>query len=469
MGGLLDDLALLGGTATTRVLSGASWAARLLTIMTDYTNGTALPGPVTNFPTAVTGWQGSQAIWQPIKSVCNNTLIQMANADTPLASVNLTYAMALLISQMRSSADSVKASVPSAGAFAAVGSPTGTPQIVTSLKNPKGYTLEYIFPETLTFACSSDSQGSATAGNEGVSVSGQAKASSIFAYGWPAGSGVKTTLRAVDGSKSNSAGNVLQNSDFFTTTTANLPDNWTARVGVVGTDIFTDTANSYTTGGGSLKFLGTGSALLDAVTQDFSTTPATGVGAGGTSYAILPNTVYHVNGWVKCSATPAAGVLEIALTDGSAYPSVVQNNDQSVACSFTKSLTAVSTTYVPFNGSFQTPAVLPTTTPPLRLRVRLSTAIDSGKAAFIGRLSMTPASQLYGPQGPFVSIHSGKVAMIDGISPDSWTVAMTNTWGVFQREFLRLFGMTNLNLPGQSIGMILPSSNSPTIPDSLVA
>jgi hypothetical protein len=81
---------------------------------------------------------------------------------------------------------------------------------------------------------------------------------------------------------------------------------------------------------------------------------------------------------------------------------------------------------------------------------------------WIGRLSMAEATQLYPPQGPFVSVHSGNIRLIAGTTPDLWTVAMTNTFGVVQREMLRYF-----NLPG--LGMILPSNVSPTISDSVVA
>jgi hypothetical protein len=375
-----------------------------------------------------------------------------------LTAIDTASALRTLIAQMNTAAASVNASVPAAGAQTAVGAPNGNPVVVLSFKNGQGLTGQYLFGEVLTLTCSGDSQaGGATLGNEPLSVKGQPAVSDVFSQLWPGGNGQSLTLNAVDGSKSNSTGNVLQNSDFAVASVPNIPDNWTLQVGVAGTDVFASAGNAYTPGGGSLQFTGTGSALLDAVTQAFNTAPSVAVGVGGTPYALKPDTVYHVNGWVKCSATPTAGVLELALTDGSAYPGAVMNDDAGTANLFTKSLTAVSTTYVNFNGVFRTPAVLPATAP-YRLRVRLSTAIDSGKSAFVGRLSLCEAKQLYAG-GPFASVHSGNAKLISG---DSWTVAVTNTFGAVQKWMERIFGMRNL-------GLQIPASGSPTVADSVVA
>lgn len=461
-GGQLDLLALMGGAATARVLAGASWATRENTLYTNYSAAPTSPATIDGLDAGVASWRSANNAFLSgfLSGKASQTVQDMVNADVALRSKTLAVALQTLVSQMKSGAQSVQASVPAVGAQTAVGTPVGNPVLVFSVKRGDGLTLEYALPETLTFTTSRDSQGGGAAGNETLSVNGQA-AADPFAYNWPAGSGINgVSLQLVDGSKYLGAtGNLLNNSDFTTFTTANLPDNWTALVGAAGTDIFNGgSGNAYTPGGagGSLQFTGTGAALLVSVAQPFAATPGTGAGTGGTSATLLPDTVYHLNGWLKCSATPTAGVAEFALVDGS---NAVINDDQAVANSFTKSLTAVSTTYVNFNGAFRTPAVLPST---VKLRVRLSTAIDSGKSCYFARLALTQATQLYAPQGPFVAGFSGANKTYLN---DTWTAAVTNTFGIMQREFLRNFKMPSI-VAG---GLILPSSGSPTILDSYVA
>jgi hypothetical protein len=466
----LDDVnAWRGGQATTRTLAGANLPARVKNEQADFAAGASplqqiLDGVYQDLAGAQGGVGGYftssqtrlvnllKAMWSVDQGFSSNAPLAV------LTAVDQATALKTLISQMQGAAASVNASVPGAGTQTAGPQANGNPVVVLSFKNGQGLTLQYVFPEVLSVTCSGDSQaGGATLGNEPLSVKGQPAVSDVFSQLWPGGSGVNLTLGAVDGSKSSSTGNVLQNSDFAVASTPNIPDNWTLQVGVAGTDVFVSAGNAYTPGGGSLQLTGTGAALLDAVTQAFNTAPSVAVGVGGTSYALKPDTVYHVNGWVKCSATPTAGVLELALTDGSAYPGAVMNDDAGTANLFTKSLTAVSTTYVSFNGVFRTPAVLPAATP-YRLRVRLSTAIDSGKSAFLARLSACEAKQLY-PGGPFASVHSGNAKLIAG---DSWNLAVTNTFGAVQKWMERVFGMRNL-------GLQIPSSATPTVADTVVA
>lgn len=480
-GRLADLSALRGGAATSNVLSGASFPTTFGTVETDYTQGTALLQVSDGLYGTLAAWQSSQTqTFQALQTLAQNTLRAMvavdagagglgmsanAPATTLINACTLAYALQTLVTQMTLASASVNASAPAFGAQTAQGSPTGTAIIVGSVKDGRGLTLQYPYAETLTFTCTADSvTGGAAAGNETLAVTGQGLVTDFFSPLWPGGSGVSTSLQAVDGSKNNSAGNKLQNSDFFTNTTANVPDNWTLQIGAASTDVFVDTANSYRTGGGALKFTGTGSNLLDCVTQSFNTTPTTTVGAGGTSYALLPDTVYHGNAWIKCSAVPTAGVLQIRLVDGAAGVGTVFADDQSTSNSKNFDLTSgglnVGTAYQNVNFAFRTPAVLPATTP-YRLEVRLSTAIDSGKSVFVADLSFTPATQLYAG-GPFVSVHSGKTNLVGGLAPDTWTAAVTNTAGTIQSWAARLLNVV-------ALGVVLPNSGSPSVADSLVA
>jgi hypothetical protein len=477
-GRLADLQALRGsGVAGPQVGTGAGWPSLWSTVEADYANGTALRQVVEGAYSDLSSWQGQQqAIFNAFQTRAKNTLKAMYNVDqgmSALASLaQLTqnptdsFVMAALIAQMKAASASVQGSTPALGAQTAVGSPAGNPQIVGSVKDARGNTLQYCYPETLSFVCSRDAQtGGATAGNETLTVQGQPTISGPFDPLWPGGSNVNGTLALVDGSKNNpTTGNVFQNSDFAVATTVNVPDNWTIQVGAAGVDVFTDAGNAYTPGGGALKFLGTGAALLDAVTQSFNTTPATGVGAGGTSYKLLPDTQYIANFWVKTTSVPTAGVLEMALIDGSAYPGAVVADEQGVNNLKTYNLTAgglnIGNTYTPLNFTFRTPTTL-TGTAPYRLRLRLSTAIDSGKAVWVGRLGGAVANPLYAG-GPSFQAFSGSAPAIAGLAPDAWTMALTMTFGVIQSWFERVWGM-------RGMGLVLPFSGSPTVADSLVA
>lgn len=452
VGGILGDInAIRGGAVTANVASGAAMTTRVANMLTYWAGTTDNRQVIDGIFAALSGFQSSQSgFLTTLQADCQNTVIKMADQDVALASKTITAALSLLITQMTTAAASVNASVSAAGAMTAVGSPNGTPAIVASMVDAKGVALQYPFPETLTFTVTSDSQGGATLSQEPFRVDGQASVSDTLSNLWPGGSGVTgVNLPTVDASQSNAGGNALQNSDFETVTNANIPDNWVKAVGTIGADILVSGSVAYT-GSKSLEFAGDG-ATLSEVRQQFNTAASTSLGAGGTPYQLKPLTVYHYNFWIKMSATPAAGVLVIDLYDGSA----VINDAAGTPNSKSQSLTGISTTFVKVSGAFRTPAVLSASQ---FLRLRLSTAIDAGKNLFIDRLGFTPAQQLY-QGGPFVAAFSGATKLITG---DAWTVAITNTYGGFQKLFERLFGM-------RALGLVIPNSGSPTVSDSLIA
>lgn len=454
-----DAAAYVGNTANARVLSGATLVNAVATLEADYAAGTADYATIEGIQQALTSQQGNQNGWLTYLAspgsasggLAQRTVISMVNADSPQLSKDLKTALQVLVQQMTGVA-SINASSVAVGAQTAVGTPNGNPVLVGSTKRGDGLVCQTIFPETLTFLVTKDSQGGATLNQESLSVVGAA-ALDPKSYLWPGGSGVSATMSLVDAQQNNAGGNLLQNSDFTSFSTANVPDNWTLVVGAAGTDVFNGgSANAYSaTGGGSLQFTGTGSALLDAVTQQFATTPSSSVGGGGTAAKLTPNTQYALNLWLKTSATPAAGVAEFALIDGGGN---VVNDSQSVANSATKSLTAVSTSFVNVNAVFRTPALLPST---VKLRIRLSTAIDSGKSVYFARVALTPMGQLYAG-GPSFAGFSANTKVLVG---DSWTSAVTNTYGLFAQYLERAFGM-------RALGVQLPYAGSPTISDSLI-
>jgi hypothetical protein len=478
--------ALRGGPASTRVLAGGNMASRVIgTISPDYAAGTPLPQVMDGILTALSSFQGSLgSLLTDFQTRARNTLLAMyaldqqaGNPNAPLAQLTagftLAQALQTLVSQMKAAAATVQAATVTAGALTAVGTPVGNPTAVVSLKNGQGAALQLCFPETLRVVVTSDAQsGGATLGNEPYSVAGQAAVADALSHLWPGGSGVNTSGNLVDGSKDNSAGNMLQNSSFLTFSTANYPDNWLVGSGAAGTQILNGTtAVTYLPGNGSLQFVGNATAA--GVAQAFGVTPSTAAGVGGTPAVLKPDTVYHYSVPYKLSlASPAAGVLEAALTDGSAWPGAVLADDAAVNNLKTQALTAIAdTNWHVLSGDFRTPAVLPTTTPVARLRVQLSTALSVGTSVYLAQPVFTapagPSDGALYAGGPFLTLHRGPNRVIAGLTPDSWTLAVGNSYstsggGLLQQYFERIFGLRNLKLQ-------LGASGSPTLADTLIA
>lgn len=400
---------------------------------------------------ALGSWQTAQnSFLQQIQQLMQQTLTYMANADTPLPSpTSISAAMALLISQMTGVA-SVNASVPSAGAQTAVGSPNGNPTVVTSIKDNNGLALQYLFPETLNIRCTGDSEaGTGTLGQEPMQVVGAAPVGNTLSFNWPGGSGTNQRLNCISATTNfpNQGGNALFNSDFETFTTPNVPDNWPIGVGTAGTTVFSS-STAYQ-GVKSLEFLGTGGAVLCNVSQQFGQT------TGGTSFVLRPNTQYAFKYALQVPVAPAAGVIQVDLADTAVGGSIIADN-QSVANSQATTLSGLSgATWTLKSGVFRTPSVLPANQ---FIRIHLTTAIDSGKAVLIDSFALAPMTQLY-TGGPWQAIFSNSNTLITN---DQWSVAIGNTWGLFQKLFEKCYSMRQL-------GMVIPFSGSPSINDNLIA
>lgn len=478
MGRLLDVDALRGSAiVTARVLSTANLPTLVLgTSLPDYANGTAIPQIIASAQADLAAYQQTMGSYLlNLQTYCQNTLQAMYGIDqlaisskapaSAFASISLSVAMQVLIAQMNTAAASLQQATVSAGAQTAAGTPNGNPVIVVSLKNGNGLTLQLPFPETLTFICTQDSQSGATLGNEQITITGQATLSDPFSWLYPMGSGIQVNYNAVSGTDNNANGNMLVNGDFFVYSTANYPDNWVIKVGTAGVQ-FADIGTPYTTGGGVLEMIGDGSTL-SSISQNFATTSSTAAGVGGTPATFKPNAIYHFNGWLKVSAVPAAGVLRIALVDGTG---TVINDAAGTPNSKSLTLSTATTSYVAINGAFRTPNVLPAA---VAFNIAQTTAIDNGKNIFLGRFSFTEVdingnSTLY-PGGPFVSIHSGNTMLLDGLLPDQWTVAISNNYatnGSGQMQFMmdRIFGLRTLAVPA----LQLPVSGSPSVSDALI-
>jgi hypothetical protein len=409
----------------------------------------ALEALFTSTPSYTDGYTSTLSSFQGSGSGLNSAMQQLAQAvlvDTVTAAVTLpdsqlSTAMNALISGMLVASESVATSTVGA-TVTPNGSNTGNPTIVVGTLSKLGFTLGNTFAETVTATCTADAQsGGATPGREVIQFRGQPAASGgSLNYTYPAGSGASTVIQCISPSQYLAGGtaNFLNNGDFENWTVA-VPNGWTVDVGAA--QISQSTAQHYD-GLSSLKMAGD-SSTLTALHQTL-TAPALG-----------PLTQYVVGLQLKVDVVPAAGVLEIALTDASG---VVLLDFTGAPCSKAVTLSGLTTSFVATTAFFRTPRVLAAGA---RIRLRLTTALSTGSNLFIDHLALAQPTALYA-QGPYIGLFSGSTNLIAG---DSFSVAMTNSnLAGFQGWFDRAFGMKTLGG-----GMLLPVSGSPTRLDSLIA
>lgn len=462
-GGSNDLLALAGAAATTNILSAGRLPTRYDAYQVAYSYSPVfnnlLNGMFSDYVQA--GQSSLVSLANVLAAIAAETVIEQCNADTALVEKNLQYAFQLLESQFSGNYNLTSSSL-AAGAQTNVGTPIGNPQILMSVLRGDGLSLEYGYPETLTFTCTEDLTTGATENNEPIQILG--KAAATDAWLWPDGSGCDVTLNISDAESDYPDGNnLLVNSDMETVTNTNIPDNWIALTGTRGTQIFAGASNPYT-GTNSLYFLGDAGLTLTAVYQAFDTASSSTLGAGGTPYELEERTMYGFSVWVKVNATPVAGVLTASLVTSA---DAVINDDAGNANTLSIDLTGVSSTYLNYKYAFRTPTNLPAV---VWLRLKLTTAITSGNTVYMDHISMAPMTSLYGtlPQGPYVSIHSGDTPPRQG---DRWTVAMTTNLALttWQGQLQYIFNIAQIQSAIPGLGIRLPTTGGSTVNANLIA
>jgi hypothetical protein len=378
-----------------------------------------------------------------LSQLASSTLVEMANDDTPLSSLTLSAAMTLLISQMRSATETVNANAVSVS-VATGSSNVGTAVCISSIKGPDGKDREYVIPEVIRLRAITDSQSSSiTAGSESWSLTSPVAQTDQLSWDWPKGSASSATISASTDSSSK-----LVNGDFEDWT-GNVPDYWTVVVGVGGTDILKSTTTLSSASTYSLRILGDGSTL-SAIRQKFND------GDLGTSYRLLPSTVYAIHCWLRVSTVPSAGVLKITLTDSAG---TALTNDASATCEISKTLSGATTSFASFGGYIQTPSLMNSTA--YYLKVHLSTALDNTKSVYVDDLRLVTPTEVY-RGGPYLAVFAGATATV---KEDTFAITVANDWaGKLQKACQQFFNMRQL-------GMAIPSNSvgSETVSDSLVA
>jgi hypothetical protein len=444
-GGLFPRLGHVGGTM--RVLGthhGTTAPGRVASIDADYAGD---PDLIASLAPALTAYQGAAGgMLGTLQRLAQQTVIRMMNDYVPQPNATLATALGALVAQMLATGQTVRACAVVASVAPGTAN-TGNAVLAVTTKLRDGRTAENAFAETLTGIVTSDAQsGGTTAGRETLTLRGQAAATSVLSPSWPLGSGATLTLTAVDAAQDQAGGraNSLVNGDFETWA-SNVPASWHIATGTAGTTVLQSTAQHYD-GASSLRFAGNGTEQT-AVYQEFGI---------DTTVAAAPLTQYAVNLWLKTDATPAAGVLQVALVDGAGAVTV---DAQGTANAWTVDLTTLGTAWVARNGFCRTPRVLPSS---VRLRLKLTTPLSTGVNLFIDRATLAQPGQPY-PQSPGYALFSGAANLISG---DTFTVSISNDRGGgaggFQTLFDQLFNMRGLSL-------LLPSSATPTISGSLIS
>ncbi len=176
--------------------------------------------------------------------------------------------------------------------------------------------------------------------------------------------------------------------------------------------------------------------------------------------ALEPSTAYAVSLWAIADSAPAAGVVTIDLVDG--VSGTVVADAQAVSNSIAFNASALTTAWQHLKALqagecvFRTPATLPTT---VYLRIRITTAITSGRQVFFDQLALAPMVEIY-PGGPLLAALTGSLSLQTG---DTWGVAVTNDRAGLLREWC------NRNFQMDTLGLLFPTSSTPTIPDSVIS
>lgn len=233
---------------------------------------------------------------------------------------------------------------------------------------------------------------------------------------------------------------------------------------------------TFTGVGGNLQLLtvtnlfNTGSVAVNSVTagtpQVFAGGSAVQFKSDGSTLTTLnqklttlsPATAYAVSLWACCDLVPSAGVITVDLVDG--IGGTVLLDSQGVSNSITFNASALLTNFQHLSQLqtaecfFRTPAILPTS---IYLRVRISTAVTNGSSVFIDNVGLTTPQTLYAGS-PLIAVFAGNVAFS---SADTWTLQITNDRKGLLRENLER------NFSTSTLGLLFPTSSSPTVPDSV--
>lgn len=350
---------------------------------------------------------------------------------------NITTVLAALLKQMVTDTQTVAKNTVTVGTITPGGSNVGTGTIFISpildgATNPasfaktqpvyNGLTSELCIPETMAVTCTVDSfSGNATAGQETFQITGPLGQSSVWGLGTE-GTGSGPSFQTVQAS-------TLITNAGFTNFAGNVPASWTLVTGTAGTNCNQDTtAGNYILSGSSVKLTG------DSVTPTIQLTQALN------KAALTPMKRYLFAIWYKASAAATgAQALQINFT-GTGYTPASSEQITIPGNSWQTAWTLVSF-YV--NLPQQLPANW-------TISISLTGTVPSGTNVWLDAGGFSPLTY---ENGLGFAASTGNTAFVRG---DNFSSVIANDFGGTFQVFAR-----------RQFGCQLPSSSSPTIPNSL--
>ena len=398
---------------------------------------------VQNLPQAVAQYaQSGAAYLQTLQQDGSQSILLQTSDYYSVIPYTSQEALLLIAAQMTSTAQSIQKPTLSAVITPSVyGTNYSDAILAVGFLGPFGVQLDNSIGETIQITCTQPSP----LYQETLNAVGQAQQPAGSAT-WPGGSGCNYTFSISD---PNTNGLVTDGGfQSWGGTGNNTPLNWTVVNGATGVTVFRGTPGAVGRTPYAFQITSDGSSLT----------------AAQQTLTLQPNTVYAVKVSAKVSATDGAGTMIMSLVDENGNvinDSAGNGNTQSFTMSSaTPSATNVGTTYASFTYFFRTPRQLPVS---VGVRIGYGVAPAATKSLYLSMVGFVAPGQPYYPGpagGPFIAAFANNNGTALG---DNWGAAISTseTPESFAFGFLRLYNTAQL-------GVLIPSSLSPTIPDNLI-
>lgn len=362
-------------------------------------------------------------------SVGQATALSQAVEDTVVVPATFVESINVLYYQMVNALQSINRPTLAASTVPTVTN-LGEVTIAVGFGNQYGDQLDMCFGETIEVAVTA----ATSAYQETFTFIGQ-DAVAAGSPLWPAGSGANKTFQAYDPIQN---GIITNGSwDNWTGTGNNTPVGWTILDGASGVTVFRGT--------GGVR----GSYYANLTSDGSSPTQL------GQSVSLSTNTYYCMTVQAKVSASDPTGTMIMSITDADGN---ILDDDRGTPLSFIADTnTEVTTSWQNFTFFFSTPRQLPLT---VFAQFGFGTAPAAAVELNLDLGGIIAPQQLY-TGGEYIQVISGALRNAVG---DSYVTTVTTTLGSksFARGLDRLYNFRQNQV-------YLPSSNSPTISDSLVS
>jgi hypothetical protein len=398
-------------------------------------------------------------IVQDLRADAVKTLQTMMDDDTTLDQPTTAKAIEELIRQLSAASQTVDrpssgyVTLPASNRGTADGSNTGDGLFLLSDMAPLGnlstsevFDFPSIRTETIRATCVQDSTSpNIQEGSERFRIEGQ-RSTNRSDREWPLGSGTRSALIVASANKDGGRTpgvNVCTNSDFENFT-SNAPDKWTIVTGTAGTHILA--GGSGYTDSNSLKLVGDGSTATHLKQQLRITS--------GTLGQINPDRPYSITCAAKYATAAPTSSLVISVRDSGG--TVLHDSIIGRAMQLTISSASLTTSWQWFSAVVFSPIAIPKASV---IDIRFSGNQANTSEVFVDELVIAEMPR-FQQGGLAYQITRGEN---DYAIQDTFTASVTNNCttgdGEIALEFDRFFDMA-------SLGLVLPSSTSPTIADA---